>query len=70
MVVLVNGRPILDALRTLLNPRLLMVYALLGGSAVRAVRQRRWRSRRRERWRRERESVRKHPELEESADDD
>ncbi|MEJ2502664.1 MAG: hypothetical protein P8177_04995 [Gemmatimonadota bacterium] len=29
-------------LRVVLNPRILMVYALLGGGAVRAWRRRRW----------------------------
>jgi hypothetical protein len=42
-------RGLADLVKVLLNPRLLMVYVLLGGSALRGWRQRRWRARRRER---------------------
>lgn len=45
-----------DLVRTLLNPRLLMVYVLLGGSAIRGWRQRQWRRRLRDRRERYREA--------------
>ena len=51
-------RGVAALLKALLNPRLLMVYALLGGSAIRGWRQRRWRKRRRERRQRDRAASR------------
>jgi hypothetical protein len=48
-------RGLADLVKVMLNPRLLMVYVLLGGSALRGWRQRQWRAKRRERRHRERE---------------
>lgn len=50
MIIPVHGRAVLSLLRVILNPRLMMVYALVGGGVIRSFRQRRWRNERRK-WR-------------------